>query len=256
MKKRITIGTLTLLSLMGMFGCKQQETVEALMTLDVKADYPEKEWVVQDFLDVEYIPLETNDEFITQGSVKAIGKRFVLVTNLLNDGNIFVFDRKTGKAVRKINRKGQGAEEYAFINGIILDEEKDEMFVNSASNKKIFVYDLQGNFKRSFQHAEGAQYLDVFDYDADNLICYDMSASYKDGQKRIRSFTMHSYRSRTEVSPGQFRFLLTLSRLRLFKRGIWLLSLPFALSRLTRETGCLPIPLPIRCIAIFPEKTN
>ena len=67
MKKRITIGTLTLLSLMGMFGCKQQETVEALMTLDVKADYPEKEWVVQDFLDVEYIPLETNDEFITQG---------------------------------------------------------------------------------------------------------------------------------------------------------------------------------------------
>ena len=77
MKKRITIGTLTLLSLMGIFGCKQQETVEALMTLDVKADYPEKEWVVQDFLDVEYIPLETNDEFITQGSVKAIGKRFV-----------------------------------------------------------------------------------------------------------------------------------------------------------------------------------
>ena len=188
MKKRITIGTLTLLSLMGMFGCKQQETVEALMTLDVKADYPEKEWVVQDFLDVEYIPLETNDEFITQGSVKAIGKRFVLVTNLLNDGNIFVFDRKTGKAVRKINRKGQGAEEYAFINGIILDEEKDEMFVNSASNKKIFVYDLQGNFKRSFQHAEGAQYLDVFDYDADNLICYDMSASYKDGQKRDKEF--------------------------------------------------------------------
>ena len=144
MKKRITIGTLTLLSLMGMFGCKQQETVEALMTLDVKADYPEKEWVVQDFLDVEYIPLETNDEFITQGSVKAIGKRFVLVTNLLNDGNIFVFDRKTGKAVRKINRKGQGAEEYAFINGIILDEEKDEMFVNSAPdtvrNRKVFPF--------------------------------------------------------------------------------------------------------------------
>ena len=60
--------------------------------------------------------------------------------------------------------------------------------VNSASNKKIFVYDLQGNFKRSFQHAEGAQYLDVFDYDADNLICYDMSASYKDGQKRDKEF--------------------------------------------------------------------
>ena len=27
----------------------------------------------QDFMDLEYIPLETNDEFITQGSVMAIG---------------------------------------------------------------------------------------------------------------------------------------------------------------------------------------
>ena len=92
MKKRITIGTLTLLSLMGMFGCKQQETVEALMTLDVKADYPEKEWVVQDFLDVEYIPLETNDEFVTQGKVMAIGAEVILITNWANDGNLFVFD--------------------------------------------------------------------------------------------------------------------------------------------------------------------
>ena len=82
MKKRITIGTLTLLSLMGMFGCKQQETVEALMTLDVKADYPEKEWVVQDFLDVEYIPLETNEEFITSASMQAIGKNLIILRNM------------------------------------------------------------------------------------------------------------------------------------------------------------------------------
>ena len=143
MKKRITIGTLTLLSLMGMFGCKQQETVEALMTLDVKADYPEKEWVVQDFLDVEYIPLETNDEFITQGSVKAIGKRFVLVTNLLNDGNIFVFDRKTGKAVRKINRKGQGAEEYAFSTGSSLQVIDEYLLVRSTIDKHLVFFLIQ-----------------------------------------------------------------------------------------------------------------
>ena len=143
-----------------------------------------------------------------------------------------------------------------FINGIILDEEKDEMFVNSASNKKIFVYDLQGNFKRSFQHAEGAQYLDVFNYDADNLICYDMSASYKDGQKRDKEF-YHALISKqdgsvTRAIPLPFDII----KAPFVQRGIWLLSLPFALSRLTRETGCLPIPLPIRCIAIFPEKTN
>ena len=123
MRKLTTNAVAMLLALVGCMGCgnRSASSVDNLIRVDVMADYPEKEWVVQDFLDVEYIPLETNDEFITQGSVKAIGKRFVLVTNLLNDGNIFVFDRKTGKAVRKINRKGQGAEEYAFINGIILD---------------------------------------------------------------------------------------------------------------------------------------
>ena len=94
MRKLTTNAVAMLLALVGCMGCgnRSASSVDNLIRVDVMADYPEKEWVVQDFLDVEYIPLETNDEFITQGSVKAIGKRFVLVTNLLNDGNIFVFD--------------------------------------------------------------------------------------------------------------------------------------------------------------------
>ena len=72
------------------------------MTLDVKADYPEKEWVVQDFLDVEYIPLETNEEFITSASMQAIGKNLIILRNKNGqDGDIFIFDR-TGKGQRKI----------------------------------------------------------------------------------------------------------------------------------------------------------
>lgn len=46
-------------------------------------------------MDVEYIPLETNDEFVTQGKVMAIGAEVILITNWANDGNLFVFDRKT-----------------------------------------------------------------------------------------------------------------------------------------------------------------
>lgn len=97
-----------------MQGCGQAEKPGALLTVDVKADYPEKEMTLQDIMDVEYIPLETTDEFITQGSVMAVGDKFILVKNYANDGDIFVFDRKTGKGLRKINRKGQGAEEYAY----------------------------------------------------------------------------------------------------------------------------------------------
>lgn len=184
MKKETAILAIGLFLTAGLGGCKPSVPQEDLITVDVTADHPKKELILQDFMDVEYIPLETNDEFLTQAAVMAIGKQYIVVKNWANDGNIFIFDRKTGKGVRKINRRGQGAEEYAFINGIVLDEERNEIFVNCASTKKIFVYDLSGDFKRSFEHSEGAEYLDVFDYDKDHLIRYDMSCYYKEGEQR------------------------------------------------------------------------
>lgn len=169
-------------------GCGKRNEETNIITVDVNASHPKKELILQDFMDVEYIPLETNDEFITQGDVQDIGDKYIIVKNWNNDGDIFVFDRKTGKGVRKINHKGQGAEEYGYINGVILDEANNEMFVNSASMKKIFVYDLAGNFKRSLNHAEGAEYLNVLNYDKDNLICYDMSVYYEEGKSRSKQF--------------------------------------------------------------------
>ncbi|MDR1258254.1 MAG: 6-bladed beta-propeller, partial [Tannerellaceae bacterium] len=85
-------------------GCgESRQPAGDLITVDVTADYPKTELILQDFMDVEYIPLETSDEFITQGSVRAVGKDIIVVTNRINDGNIFIFDRN-GKALRKINR--------------------------------------------------------------------------------------------------------------------------------------------------------
>lgn len=128
-------------------------------------------------MDVEYVALETNDDFINQGIVLDIGNEFVLVknSNRINDGNIFVYDR-TGKAIRKINRKGQSGEEYISLYTVTLDEENKEMFVNDILGKKIVVYDLYGNFKRSFKHKNGTDsqfYSDIFNYDRQHLICYD-----------------------------------------------------------------------------------
>lgn len=148
------------------------------ITVNVVKNYtPKKELILQDFMDVEYIALETNDDFINQGIVLDIGKEFILVKNRnrINDGNIFVYDR-SGKAVRKINRKGQSGEEYISLYTATLDEENKEMFVNDILGRKIVVYDLYGNFKRSFKHKNGTDsqfYSDIFNYDRQHLICYD-----------------------------------------------------------------------------------
>jgi hypothetical protein len=77
-------------------------------------------------MDVEYVSLETNDEFVNQGFVQAIGKEYILVKNRYR--------------------------------------------------RRIQVYDMYGNFKRSLQYKEKTSetfYTDIFNYDRDNLICDD-----------------------------------------------------------------------------------
>lgn len=142
-----------------------------IITVDVRANYPEKELILQDFMDVEYIPLETTKEFITSGFVKAVGKNVILVTNQGRNGDILLFDR-TGKGLRKINRLGRSGEEYTGISGIVLDEDKNEMFVVDYPMRKLLVYDLFGSFKRSFDFADSSYYENIYNYDKDNLICF------------------------------------------------------------------------------------
>ena len=171
-----------------MKGCegKRQAANDDFITVDVTKSYFQKKGLIlQDFMDVEYVVLETSDDFLCQGLVDDIGEDFIIVRNNIPDGNIFVFDRK-GQAIRKINRAGQGPEEYSrycIFGGIRLDEDNNEMFVNNSACGSIIVYDLSGNFKRKLKHDKSVGilhnssiatpfYEKIFNYDRDNLICY------------------------------------------------------------------------------------
>jgi hypothetical protein len=173
MKKiKLIVAIISLTITVGCVGYKQ--SMDEFIAVDVtQTNYPKKELILQDFMNVEYIALETNDDFLNQGFVQDVGNEIILVKNLNDDGNIFVYDR-TGKALRKINRKGRGNEEYTNIFNIVLDENNGEMFVNTLG--KTIVYDLYGKFKRSFilnENGGSLFYTDTFNYDDNNLICYD-----------------------------------------------------------------------------------
>jgi hypothetical protein len=158
-----------------MSGCGSgKPSTDELITVDVTTtNYPKKELILQDFLDVEYIALETNDDFLCQGFVQAIGKDIIIVRNRIQDGNIFIFDRN-GRGLKKINRKGQSGEEYTNILGITLDEDNGEIFVNDLYIRKILVYDLDGEFKRNLRHNENNMYNKIYNFNRENLICHDV----------------------------------------------------------------------------------
>lgn len=156
-------------------GCGNSNETTDIITVDVSASYPDKELILQDFMDVEYVPLETNDEFITKGKVMDVGKDVILVTNP-REGDILFFDRATGKSLKKINHRGQGGEEYLLIVNLILDEANGEMFANDGPSSKIQVYDLEGNFKRSISYKKGAFVSNIYNYDKNHLLCQDTYA--------------------------------------------------------------------------------
>jgi hypothetical protein len=171
MKKLISISAIILFVTTGCGGDKP--STDDFITVDVTASYPKKELILQDFLDVEYVPLETTDEFLTTAYVQAIDENSIVVRNLVRDGNIFFFDKKNGKGLRIINRLGQGGEEYVTPQKVSLDESNNEMFVNDNISEKILVYDLSGKFKRSFRYKERTTYSRIYPFDRDNLIAQD-----------------------------------------------------------------------------------
>ena len=206
---KIMLSIILVAVMLGCGGCKQSS--DDLILVDIRKNYPRKELILQDFLDVEYIVLETNDEFVNQGGVRNIGKKFILVgTRPDGNGDIFLYERN-GKALRKINHKGQGPGEYIYPTNIILDEDNEEIFVCDGVRAKIFVYDLHGQYKRSFIQIDGVNfYTDVVNYDRDHLICYDedhqelpvfLLVSKQDGSKKEIKISFKEKRSLTQMSP-------------------------------------------------------
>lgn len=146
---------------------------DSFIVVNVQSDYPKKELILQDFLEIDYIPLETNPQFLTAANIQDIGDNHIITKNMgRTDGEIFIFS-KEGKGVTTFNRLGQGGEEYTNILNIILDEKNNEIYVNNHYSKKIIVYDLNGNFKRSFNQAEMKLYDPIGNLSEDYLICHD-----------------------------------------------------------------------------------
>ena len=186
--------------------CSDNQMQDDLVTIDVTASYPEKKLVLQDFMDVEYIPLETTDDILCADSVWAVSENLILATNFNQDGNIFLFDRESGKALRKINHKGQSGEEYTSALGFILDEENNELYVSDTYGRKIFVYDLEGNFKRRLSWEDDFMFSEIFDFNQEYLIAHDVLNENSTSPRSKQAFMLLSKQNGSITKTIQIPF--------------------------------------------------
>ncbi|MDL2245431.1 6-bladed beta-propeller [Parabacteroides sp. OttesenSCG-928-J18] len=159
--------------LLALCGCNTKSASDdtGLLIVDVEKKYPSKRLSLQEIAHVEYIPLETSEDFLWTGTPDAFTSRYIINKNL-TAGTIMLFDKK-GKSLHSFNRQGNGAEEYSQYSSILYDEKNDEITVIDVRKSKLLFYDLQGNFKRSLNLPEGKYYNHLMSFDDKNYIAYN-----------------------------------------------------------------------------------
>lgn len=150
-----------------------QSSTSSLPVVDLSKNYPLEKLRLQDFVTVEYVPLETTDDILLSehANLSAVTDNYILVYESLF-GDVYLFDRHTGKFCHHFNNKGQSGKEYSWIKvGVVLDEKNKEIFVCS---QYFQVYDFDGNYKRTLKDINGFDHeMKVFDYNDECLLIFD-----------------------------------------------------------------------------------
>ena len=171
----------------------------SLPVVDLSKNYPLEKLRLQDMASVEYVPLETTDDILLSGNaaLSAVGEKYILVHEH-QLGDIYLFDRHTGKLKFHFNHKGQSGMEYTWIkNGTILDEKAEEIYVCS---QYIQVYSLEGKYKRTLKINCFGHNMSILNYDDQSLLIYD-DIVIEPGREKETTHTPYRFISKKDGSP-------------------------------------------------------
>ena len=159
---------------MVLFGCQsdsQQSKTGKLVEIDISGNHPLKELHIQTVANVEYVPLETTDDFLLGSNpmLSHISDNYILVWQ--SSGDIFIFNRD-GKAISYFNHRGNGPKEYVRISNVLFDENNEEIFVNT-NLSRILVYSPTGDYKRTLSLPDDIRNMTVCNFDDKTILVYD-----------------------------------------------------------------------------------
>ena len=178
---------------------RMQSQSGSLPVVDVSKNYSLEKLNLQDMASVEYVPLETTDDILLSGNaaLSAVGNKYILVHEG-QLGDIYLFDRHTGKLKSHFNHKGGSGMEYTWIkNGTILDEKAEEIYVCS---QFIQVYSLEGKYKRTLKIDCFSHDMSILNYDDQSLLIYD-DIVIEPGREKETTHTPYRFISKKDGSP-------------------------------------------------------
>ena len=131
---------------------------------------------------IEIIPIETTDNSLIKFYVYDYlnGKHYILdpLQYIL-----FIFDEK-GNYLDRIDKRGQGPDEYTYIYDFTLNPEKGHIEILSPF-RFIYCYDFSGNHLKTYDlnksnmQAPGIRYMQILD--DENYVLWSMAAEFQDG---------------------------------------------------------------------------
>lgn len=155
--KHLTYHTSYLFIIFGyllIYGCNNRDKISKNIEKTSKLHFDVSTWekgkVIPSNIikDIEFIPLETNNQYLLGEIVKII----------INDENIYIKDRGfnqvvfvfniNGKYLNQIGKRGKGPGEFLEISDFVVDRYNAELLILDLRQKKIIKYNLKnGEFK-------------------------------------------------------------------------------------------------------------
>ena len=183
-----------------------ERTSDGIPIVDVQGTYPTNEIALQDIADVDYIPLETRDDILVSGKIAYYSKKHLVVYNP-TQGDVFVFDSKTGKAISKFNHKGNGNNEYLMISGLAYDENLGELYVaDNRATSTILIYAKDGTIINALALPEDLRVERIQNVDKETLFIYNQCRSTQDGINQSQPYLFVSKKDGQVTSRMDLKF--------------------------------------------------
>ena len=180
-------------------GCTPRNQNDSdLIHINLRGSFPEREMRLEKIAEIDFLQLETHDDFLFRGFPQVITSDKIIIANPFS-GDILIFSRD-GSPVSRFNRQGGGPEEFSQLRGIVFDGVADEIFVLTVD--RIMVYSLTGKFIRRVSLPEGASVREMVSYDSESLLLFGRDFVRNDERNvcPLSSFTIISKKDGSVVT--------------------------------------------------------